>query len=467
MRKLKAGNYCELHYFTNRGLDNTKVSMQIAELDALVLLPAGSGIHSWVPAAAIKDSKAASVVQDEYLSWEALNEAAPHIILSMIGLKIIWSLEELNQDILFEPEKDYKTWKLQNPTPPASITGIIQPNYTRASSCTYSTHCTNVSTHLAISHYILQGCPAAIDAHRQRRWDESAGGMTWELKHFKHVEHDPVDEHLGKLFKANSPTGDEYVYLGSGCRDVEQVPREIYVILPIEGELRSAFKSYQQLLECFDAGSLKLHDSTLHDPVDWTNEKKKKKNCGVLKALNVDDNSGLGPRHYLVQQDGSVYCAHDWKACQFATTYFPAWSGKLEEDSGIKTESVKVKSTLDIKTESGSMAWTNSAKSKHPPSLTIFTFGIQPKKKQVDIDNPHLAIQRVASLPSSLMAGKNCAIQSTVESNASPTNLNVTHSVPEVAPTLATIFCLIPPSSREPCIIIEDSHNWTDHPHFC
>ncbi|KAG1724426.1 hypothetical protein EDB19DRAFT_1915568 [Suillus lakei] len=286
-----------------------------------------------------------------------------------------------------------------------------------------------------------------------------------------------------------------------------------------------------RFIPSFDEQTIDQPQKFFCQKVDWTNEKKKKKkkkNCGVLKALNVDDNSGLGPCHYLVQQDGSVasgddqemmhneacaawttmkiyghwdnidedehiwpdffychmhacfsefqYCAHDWKACQFATTYFPAWSGKLEEDPGIKTESVKVKSTLDIKTESGSMAWTNSAKSKHPPSLTIFTFGIQPKKKRVDIDNPHLAIQQITSLPSSLMAGKNCAIQiintvsleqSTVESNASLTNSNVTHSVPEVAPTLATIFCLIPPSSREPCIIIEDLHNWTDHPHFC
>ncbi|KAG1721574.1 hypothetical protein EDB19DRAFT_1835434 [Suillus lakei] len=59
----------------------------------------------------------------------------------------------------------------------------------------------------------------------QRRSDESTGGMTWELKHFKHVEHDPVytnsnslceDEHLGKLFKANPLTEDGYVYLGNG-----------------------------------------------------------------------------------------------------------------------------------------------------------------------------------------------------------------------------------------------------------
>ncbi|KAG1719445.1 hypothetical protein EDD22DRAFT_1029234 [Suillus occidentalis] len=47
---------------------------------------------------------------------------------------------------------------------------------------------------------------------------ESAGGTTWELKHFKHVEHDLVCKRLGKLFKANPPTEDGYVYLGSGPR---------------------------------------------------------------------------------------------------------------------------------------------------------------------------------------------------------------------------------------------------------
>ncbi|KAG1875717.1 hypothetical protein F4604DRAFT_1581690, partial [Suillus subluteus] len=82
-RRLKAGDYCELHYFTNKGLDDARVSSLIAEPDALVMLPSSDGIHSWVPAAAVKDPKAAPVVKDEHLSWEQFNEAAPHMILSM------------------------------------------------------------------------------------------------------------------------------------------------------------------------------------------------------------------------------------------------------------------------------------------------------------------------------------------------------------------------------------------------
>ncbi|KAG1885896.1 uncharacterized protein F5891DRAFT_1085283 [Suillus fuscotomentosus] len=40
----------------------------------------------------------------------------------------------------------------------------------------------------------------AQNEQRQRRRDESASGMTWELKHFKHIEHDPVCEWTSSLF---------------------------------------------------------------------------------------------------------------------------------------------------------------------------------------------------------------------------------------------------------------------------
>ncbi|KAG1888612.1 hypothetical protein F4604DRAFT_1877199 [Suillus subluteus] len=75
LRKLKAGDYCELHYFTNRGLEDAKMSNLLAEPDALVMLPSADGLHSWVPAAAVKDPKAAPIIKDENLSWEDFNEA--------------------------------------------------------------------------------------------------------------------------------------------------------------------------------------------------------------------------------------------------------------------------------------------------------------------------------------------------------------------------------------------------------
>ncbi|KAG1795242.1 hypothetical protein EV424DRAFT_1278701, partial [Suillus variegatus] len=83
MRKLKAGDHCELHYFTNKGLDEAKASSLIAEPDALVMLPSADGMHSWVPAAAVKDPKAAPVIKDKKLTWEEFNEAAPRMISMM------------------------------------------------------------------------------------------------------------------------------------------------------------------------------------------------------------------------------------------------------------------------------------------------------------------------------------------------------------------------------------------------
>ncbi|KAG0696147.1 hypothetical protein DFH29DRAFT_215429 [Suillus ampliporus] len=61
-RKLKAGDY--------------------SELDALVLLPATDGVHSWIPAAAVKDPKS-SITRDENLTWEEFNKVALWMISSM------------------------------------------------------------------------------------------------------------------------------------------------------------------------------------------------------------------------------------------------------------------------------------------------------------------------------------------------------------------------------------------------
>lgn len=83
MRKLKAGNYCELHYFTNRGLEDAQLATLVVEPDVMVMLPSSEGIHSWIPAAAVKDPKAMPVIKDEHLSWEEFNEVAPRMVTSM------------------------------------------------------------------------------------------------------------------------------------------------------------------------------------------------------------------------------------------------------------------------------------------------------------------------------------------------------------------------------------------------
>lgn len=82
-RKLKARDFCKLHYFTNRGLEDAKLATLVAEPDAMVILPSSEGLHSWIPAAAVKDPKEAPIVRDKHLSWEEFNEAAPCMVTSM------------------------------------------------------------------------------------------------------------------------------------------------------------------------------------------------------------------------------------------------------------------------------------------------------------------------------------------------------------------------------------------------
>ncbi|KAH9887076.1 Oxysterol-binding protein [Cubamyces lactineus] len=50
---------------------------------------------------------------------------------------------------------------------------------------------------------------------RQRRRDEQAAGTRWQLKHFEHIESDPVYERLGQLFNANPPKEDTYVFMNN------------------------------------------------------------------------------------------------------------------------------------------------------------------------------------------------------------------------------------------------------------
>ncbi|KAG1888705.1 hypothetical protein F4604DRAFT_1569502 [Suillus subluteus] len=96
---LKAGDYCELHYFTNRDLEDTKSASLIVEPDAMVMLPSADGLHSWIPAVAVKDSKAAPVVKDECLSWEEFNEATPRMLASMRLHD--WTKEQIDMHVKF------------------------------------------------------------------------------------------------------------------------------------------------------------------------------------------------------------------------------------------------------------------------------------------------------------------------------------------------------------------------------
>ncbi|CAL1697933.1 unnamed protein product [Somion occarium] len=51
---------------------------------------------------------------------------------------------------------------------------------------------------------------------RQRRRDEQADGTNWQLRHFNHIDSDPIYELLGKLFKAQPPLEDAYIFKHNG-----------------------------------------------------------------------------------------------------------------------------------------------------------------------------------------------------------------------------------------------------------
>jgi len=80
--KLKVGEFCKLFYFTNKSLDDAFKSPASTDSEALIMLPAADGLHSWIPAAALKDPKTI-VMKDENLSWEDFNQAVPHMVATM------------------------------------------------------------------------------------------------------------------------------------------------------------------------------------------------------------------------------------------------------------------------------------------------------------------------------------------------------------------------------------------------
>jgi hypothetical protein len=52
VRKMKSGEYCELSYFTNNGLEEASRSTFMANEDALVMMPTADGLNKWIPASA-------------------------------------------------------------------------------------------------------------------------------------------------------------------------------------------------------------------------------------------------------------------------------------------------------------------------------------------------------------------------------------------------------------------------------
>ncbi|KAG1735862.1 uncharacterized protein EDB91DRAFT_1238129 [Suillus paluster] len=98
VQKLKSGDYCELHYFTNKGLHEAKTNLTSTEQDGMIMMPAIDGQQLWVNAGAIRDPKSA-ITKDKNLLWEEFNEAALHMITAMKQHK--WPEDCINMHIQF------------------------------------------------------------------------------------------------------------------------------------------------------------------------------------------------------------------------------------------------------------------------------------------------------------------------------------------------------------------------------
>ncbi|KAG1744540.1 uncharacterized protein EDB91DRAFT_1272466 [Suillus paluster] len=98
VQKLKAGDYCELYYFTNKGLNEAKKNLLSTESRGLILLPGADGQQTWVNADETRDLKAV-ITKDENFSWEEFNEAAPCMVIAMKQQE--WPEDRINMHISF------------------------------------------------------------------------------------------------------------------------------------------------------------------------------------------------------------------------------------------------------------------------------------------------------------------------------------------------------------------------------
>lgn len=84
VQRLEKGQYVELYFYTNVGLEAARVSVSQIDDKTMVMQLNADGTTSWVPAAAARDPK--GIVEDQNLSWEQFMEAAPCMICAMEGV---------------------------------------------------------------------------------------------------------------------------------------------------------------------------------------------------------------------------------------------------------------------------------------------------------------------------------------------------------------------------------------------
>ncbi|KAG1901002.1 uncharacterized protein F5891DRAFT_979891 [Suillus fuscotomentosus] len=108
VRKLKAGEYCELYYFTNKGLKDAKKSLLSTESPGLMLTTNTDGLQTWINADEMRDPKAV-ITKDKNLSWEHFNEATPCMITAMKQHE--WPEDRINMHIQFWTALQNHRWR--------------------------------------------------------------------------------------------------------------------------------------------------------------------------------------------------------------------------------------------------------------------------------------------------------------------------------------------------------------------
>ncbi|KAG2049253.1 hypothetical protein BDR06DRAFT_1012351 [Suillus hirtellus] len=96
LRKLDKGEYIELWYFTNDGLDDAKLKNSVDE-DAMIMATLAGGDTAWVSAASTWNTRA--VIDDQNLKFEDFCQACPHIIEAM--QEAAWPTDRIQMMAIF------------------------------------------------------------------------------------------------------------------------------------------------------------------------------------------------------------------------------------------------------------------------------------------------------------------------------------------------------------------------------
>lgn len=95
-RKLDKGDYVELWYFTNDGLDDAKLKSSVDE-DAMIMATLTGGDTAWVSAASTRN--AGAVIDDQNLTFEDFCQACPRIITAM--QEASWPVDRVTMMAMF------------------------------------------------------------------------------------------------------------------------------------------------------------------------------------------------------------------------------------------------------------------------------------------------------------------------------------------------------------------------------